>query len=482
MTVRRVAVVGSGIAPAMAAIALRRAFARGGVAVDWVETPDTISPHATLAALPNVQAFHRLLGIGEAELLRAARGTFALARQYLGFTPGGDWLHSYGPVGRPFAAQPFAQYWIKARAGGLPARFEDFGREAVAARNGLIRLGDSAAGAPLAYGYHLDARGYAALLREQAERAGVTIIADPGPSAVTGDGRVKALRLADGRTIEADLFVDALGEVRAALGEDETADAAVTGCDRVMLASAPALRPAPLHSRVTAHKAGWTVLHPLQDRTGICVAYDSRTVGDDEAVVLAGAPLTGEPHFVPLRPFRRVRPWAGNVVAIGDAAGAVEPLGGVELHRLQVALTHLVSLFPVDAAVMPEAEIYNEELAGYHARLQDFDAAQAGLNGRDEPFWQAERARPRSAELDARISLFGARGMIAQYNQDSFAPDEWQACLLGNGIVPRSWDPQVDRVDEQSVMEDFRAQLMAIRADVSAMESHEAALARAMRA
>ncbi|MEZ0243592.1 MAG: tryptophan 7-halogenase, partial [Sphingomonas sp.] len=88
MTVRRVVVVGSGIAPAMAAIAIRRAFARGGVEVEWIETPDAGSPHRTVAGLPNLQVFHRLLGLSEAELLRACAGTFALGRHYVGFSPG----------------------------------------------------------------------------------------------------------------------------------------------------------------------------------------------------------------------------------------------------------------------------------------------------------------------------------------------------------------------------------------------------------
>jgi len=103
------------------------------------------------------------------------------------------------------------------------------------------------------------------------------------------------------------------------------------------------------------------------------------------------------------------------------------------------------------------------------------------LNGRTgEPFWDAARARPVSEALDARIDLFGARGMVAAYNQDSFAEDEWQSCFLGLGLTPRSWDPQADHADEQAVMADFRDQLVRIRADVTAMEPHEAALARAI--
>lgn len=480
MSVKRVAVIGSGIAPAMAALALRRAFARAGLEVEWIETPGAVSPHATVAGLPNIQSFHRLIGVSEADMLRAASGSFALARHYVGFTPGRDWWHSYGPIGRAFASLPFAQFWTKAHGAGMPAAFDHFGREAVAARNGRMRLSDGPTGAATAHGYHLDAAGYAALLRAQALRAGVTITPDAAPVAVVEAGRVAALTLANGRRVEADLFVDAEGSIRAALGDDPREDAAISGCDRLLIGSAPALKPMPLYSRITTHRAGWSALTPLQNRTGVTVAYDSTQVSDAEAIQLAGAPLTAEPSFLPLKPFRRTVPWAANVVAIGEAAAQFEPLGGFDLHRLQIACTHLVSLFPVEAAAMPEAGIYNEELANYHARLTDFDVAQYVLGRRDEPFWQAARARPQSPELSARISLFEARGMIIEFNQDSFAPDEWQTLMIGAGLMPRSYDPQVDRIDDQAVMADFQNQLRAIQADVTAMETHDAALAQAM--
>lgn len=480
MSVKRVVVTGSGIAPAMAAIAIRRAFARGGVEVEWVETPDMGSPHRTVSGLPNLRAFHRLLRVSESEVLEPANGCFALARHYAGFSPGLDWWHSYGPIGRPFQSLPFAQYWIKAHGAGMPAAFDHFGREAVACRNGRIWLSDGPSGAAVAYGYHLDAAGYAALVHARALKEGVTIVRDAVPAAVVERGRVSAVRLSSGRRIAGDLFVDAQGAIRAALGDDDRVDAAVSSCDRLLTGSAPVLDPKPLYTRVTAHRAGWSALTPLQDRTGVTVAYDSSRVSDGEAIQLAGAPLIGEPDFAQLKPFRRTAPWAGNVVAIGDAAEMVEPLGGFDLHRVQIACAHLVSLWPVDAGAMPEGEIYNEEVANFQARLADFDVAQYGLSRRDEPFWQAARARPRSPELDARISLFAARGMIIEYNQDSFAADEWQALLIGAGVMPRSYDPQVDRVDEQAIMMDFQSQLGAIQADVMAMATHEVALAWAM--
>lgn len=482
MTLRRVVVIGYGEAPAMAAIALRRAFGRADLEVEWIETPGQISSHRVYAALPNLQAFHRLLGLDISVLLRLTQGSFSLGQQYVGFGGGeSEFLHSYGPAGRPIAGLPFMQFWLKARAAGLPAGFSDFAREAVAARNGRLRLADANGLTATAQGYHFDARRYAAAMRELAPVQGVTVTVDAAPVAIAENGRVTALRLSDGREVHADLFVDATPDasILSVLGDGAPVDAAVSSCNRLLLGSGAPLRPLPLYGRVAAHRAGWVALHPLRDRTGVAIAYDDTAISDAEAVSLAPFPLTGRPEIVPLAPFRRTRPWIGNVVAIGEAAGQGEPLAATWLHRIQIAVTHLISLFPVRADAMPEAGIYNEELAEWYARLRDFDAAIYRLNRRTgEAFWDAARTRPVSDALDARVSLFGARGMVAQYNQDSFAEDEWQACFLGLGLVPRAWDPQVDRVDDQLVMADFRDQLAGIRADVTAMETHEAALSR----
>lgn len=481
MKVARVVVVGQGHAPAMAAIALRRAFGPVGVEVSWIETPGEAPVDAVLVGLPNLLAFHQLLGLDPAAVLRESQGCFTMGRHYVGFAgEGREHLHGFGPVGRPIAGLPFLPFWLKARAAGLPAGFGDFAGEAVAARNGRIRVAGQGA---TSHGLHLDARGYAALLRRHALATGVTIRPDTAPRALVAEGAVRRIGLSDGSWIDADLVVDASEDaaILSALGSGDPADAALSGIGRLLIGAARPMRPLPLYSHVAANPAGWTALHPLRDRTGAVVAYDPSLMSDEAAVAQLPVPLTGDPVFVPFTPRERRAPWIGNVVAIGAAAARPDPLAALDLHRLQIALTHLISLFPVRTDAMPEAGIYNEELAGWSARMRDFAALPHVLNGRQgEPFWDAARTRPISSDLDARIALFAARGMVAAYHQDSFAEDEWETCLLGLGILPESWDPQVDRVDEHQVMADFRDQLAAIRADVLAMDSHEAALQRAM--
>ena len=80
---------------------------------------------------------------------------------------------------------------------------------AVAARNGRITAPGSDGGS--AHGYHLDARGYEAVLRRVAVALGVAIVPAPDPRARIENGVVASVTTGDGRAIEADLFVDATG-------------------------------------------------------------------------------------------------------------------------------------------------------------------------------------------------------------------------------------------------------------------------------
>ncbi len=483
-SVRTIAVVGGGAAAWTAAIALDRAFTAVGVAVTVVETPSTTPPQAAIATLPELAGFHALLGLGERALLRGAGATFSLGQQFVGWS-GDDvppFLHAYGETGRAVGDLPFVQAWVKARANGLPVAFGDFALAGVAARHG--RLPTEGRGPALAHGYHLDARGYEQVLRRHAVALGIAGVADAAPTPEVAGDRIVALRLADDRTIVADLYVDATGPAARLIGALPGSDAPASSfCDRILLASAPPLSPLPLYGRVAAHRAGWIGLSPLEGRTAIAMPFAGEHMTDGEAArmvgPLAGLRGVGDIVVTALDHRSRDRPWIGNCVAVGEAAHAGDPIDAVAAQAHQIAIAHLVALFPVDRSAMREAALYNEEVAAHQRRLRDFQAAHYRLNRRrGEPFWDAARATPIGDDLAGKIDLFAARGMVAQYNNETFNPDSWEAILVGHGVIPRSWDPQVDALPDAEVAGALQAILGSIRRDVSAMEPHEAARRR----
>ena len=478
---QRVAVYGGGVAAAMAALAIARAFARLGTEVTWVDTREAPPPHAALVAPPDLATFHRLLGIDEAALARQAAATFNMGQQYAGWSGGETaFLHAYGDAGTPYASLPFVQHWARARAAGLRVGLEDFCLAAAAAKEGRTGERGEATGQAVKRGWHLDAGGYSRLLRDACEKVGVRIV--PGRDAVPErDGtKLAALTLADGQRIDADLFVDADGVLIAAL-DPGGAEQNTPLCDRVLRASGAPFDPLPLYSRTAAHPAGWTTLIPLADRTAVEFFYDGARLSDADAraalSAMIGRPVEGASE--PVGAATRARLWVDNVVAIGRAAGDAPPLDGADLLLLQLAIAQLVLLWPLDRAAMPEADIYNEEIAGARARIADFTAQHFRLNARvGEPFWDAARAASISPELAAKIDLFAARGMFAHFNHEAHVEDSWALVMAGHGVIPRSFDPQALLVEDRALMAEFQRQLRAVASDVHAMESHAEALRR----
>lgn len=481
--VQRVVVYGAGVGAAMAALAVSRAFARLGTDIIWVDTGEAPAPHAALIAPPDLATFHRLLGIDDAALIAGAAATINMGQQFAGWS-GGDsgFLHAHGDAGSAFASLPFVQHWTRARQAGLGVALEDFSLAAAAAKQG--RTGgqrETATRQAVKQGWHLDAAAYALLLRGACERGDVRIVPGAGAVLHTNGQSLAAIDLAGGERLEADLFIDAGGALIAAVDPDG-ATSSPSFCDRVIRGSWPAFDPLPLYGRVSAHAAGWLSMIPLSHRTAIEFAYDSRKLSDADApaamAAALGRPVDAGPPATLAATARR-RPWVGNVVAVGPAAGTAPLLDGAELLLLQLAIAQLVLLWPIDRAAMPEADIYNQELAGSWARVTDFTAQHFRLNARTgEPFWDAARAAPISAELASKIDLFAARGMFAHYNHEAHVEDGWALVMAGHGIVPRSFDPQALLVDDQALMAEFQRQLRAVAGDVRAMETHAEALRR----
>jgi tryptophan halogenase len=489
--IRKVAIVGGGSAGWMAAAALSNAL-RGGCRIELVESEEIGIVGVGEATIPPIKLFNQSLGIDEAEFVAKTQGSFKLGIQFVDWAePGHSYFHPFGTFGAEFDSVPLHHYWLRERARGDRTPLDDYSMAWAAASRGRFdrpipdrrRIQST-----FDYAYHFDAGLYGRYLRAYSEARGV--VRTEGrvvDVALRGDdGFIERLTLAGGQEIEADLFIDCSG-FRGLLIEG----ALKTGyddwtrwlpCDRALaVPSAPGGELTP-YTRSTARPAGWQWRIPLQHRVGNGYVYSSAHVSDSGAADTLLANLDGEPLAEPrLLRFvtgRRKRSWNRNCVALGLAAGFMEPLESTSLHLVQTGITRLLALWPDPDFDPLGLEEYNRITAEEYERIRDFLILHYHLNRREEPLWGDCAAMEVPESLQYRIEHFRRYGRLVSPGLELFQNASWLAVHIGQLNWPERYDPLVDEradVDAARILASIR-QVAAEAAE--AMPRHEAVLAR----
>lgn len=442
----------------MAAAALARVITGGWCEITVVESNAVDTVGIEGGSIPSLRAFHGLLGIEERDFVSAAQATCKLAVRFRDWRTIGDtFLHPFGSYGVGVNHDLIQAYWLKRRQEGHSSPLEEWSVTGLAASQGRFGVPppkDSSALRHLSYAYHLDATLYARFLRTYAEKRGVRRIEGEVVGATLDPkGLVESLRLADGRSIGGDFFIECSGEEALV-----SAGALKSGyedwsqwlpCDRAVAAPCASAGDVAPVTQVTAREAGWQWRIPLQHGVGNCCVYSSAHLSDDDATAgllerLEGAPLA-DPRLLRFRAGRRTQPWMGNCLALGSAAGSLGPLESTGMHLVQTGLGRLFGLFPdrdFDPAVSAE---YNRLTVLEYERARDFLVLHyAGSQRDDAPFWRQCRAMRLPETLAYKRDLFMATGRIAALEEETFPPGSWLAIYAGMHLWPQRHEPVVD--------------------------------------
>lgn len=480
--VRTVAVVGRDAAVWLAAAVLNRALGPSGIAVQVVELPSLLQGPDVYATVPSIRGLHRLLGLDEDIVIQACDAVPMVGQRFSNWSGAAPpFMHAFDNEA-PGIDLSFLQYWLKGRIEGLKVDLSHFGVGTSAAYQGRVPLTREDADPALSagFGFHLDASSYANLLRQFALHNGV--MAQPARSVdieIDGD-RIRAVVLDDGARIEADLFIDATGAEANLLSKLPGATFESWRdwfpADRLLTASAPPMAELPTFSQISAIREGWVGLFPLRCRTAIAAVYDSSSVSDaklaDSLPIIARMPVTGDAVVSTLFSGMQRHAWVGNCVAIGEAAASTEPLGAVQVHLPHAYVSHLVNLFPADAANMPEAAAFNRIVRRLAENVRDFQLAHYKLNRRfDDPFWNRARDAAVPDSLERKMRLFGLRGIVPLTDDETFSEWSWAELFVGHGLVPKDYDPRIDNDSEQEHMTRVQARMQAVAQSVRAMPS-----------
>ncbi|MET3667914.1 tryptophan 7-halogenase [Caulobacter sp. 1776] len=191
--------------------------------------------------------------------------------------------------------------------------------------------------------------------------------------------------------------------------------------------------------KAVALQAGAT---QVEGRPDADLVVDASGQADDwidwSAWLPTGARLTGVEglvatfaHDAPLKAGRRAQAVTGNVVAIGAALGAIGAADGGDLHLLQTTVSRLVALLPTTPAAITE---FNRLTAAALDRARDMAILR----------WGVLDAPPE--ELAWKLAQFESRGRVVMYDEETWPEGAWVHALLARGIVPKRWDPLVERM------------------------------------
>lgn len=445
----RVVIAGGGTAGWMTAAAMANTL---GSVIDLtlVESEAIGTIGVGESTIPPLLLFNRLLGIGEADFMRATRATFKLGIKFENWKDVGEtYFHSFGSVGKDHWSAGFQHFWLHGLQNGHNHSLDDYCLELKAALAGkFAHLPDER----MNYSYHVDSGRYAAFLRQRAEADGARRI-EGRIARVELDGEsgnIAALELDGGQRIEGDLFVDCTG-FRALLiegalhaGYDDWTH--FLPCDSAIAVQTASVRPPVPYTRAIAHDAGWQWRIPLQHRQGNGIVYCSRYLDRDAALErllgsVEGQVLT-EPNFIRYVTGARRKQWHRNCVAVGLSGGFLEPLESTSIHLIQRAVLRLVRMLPAGRVSERDVAEFNEQQLADMVTIRDFLVLHYKVTERrDSPFWRQCAAMAIPETLEQKIELFRETGRVFRKNEELFAESSWIQVMMGQGIMPQSYHP-----------------------------------------
>jgi len=491
--IRQVAIIGGGTAGWMTAAALAKVL-RGRVGITLVESDEIGTIGVGEATIPMIQLYNKVLELDEDEFIRETQATFKLGIEFVNWGRlGHRYIHGFGRFGQDLWTVPFDQYWQRLYQAGKAQDLEAYSINRMAAlANRFMRADPAMANSPLSeivHAFHFDAGLYARFLRRFAEARGVRREEGRVEEVLlkASNGHVDAVQLADGRRVQADLFIDCSGFrgllIEQALHAGYEDWTHWLPCDRAVAVPCASVQPLLPFTRSTAHSAGWQWRIPLQHRIGNGHVFCSRYISEDEATAQLMANLDGEPLAEP-RVIRfttgmRKKAWHRNVVAVGLAGGFMEPLESTSIHLIQSAIARLLSFFPDTGFSQPDIDEYNRQSRFEFERIRDFIILHYHLNQReDAPFWTACREMAIPETLQAKIDLYRSRGRIVRVDNELFSEVGWLQVMHGQGLRAQGHHALAELLPEAEVHDYLESVRGVIAKCVGVMPDHAEFIAR----
>ena len=493
--IRKIVIVGGGTAGWMAAAAISKVLGGfPGLSIQLVESEAIGTVGVGEATTPQILAFNNMLEIDENEFVRETHATYKLGIQFVDWLrPGHSYIHPFGKYGLDMLGIEFHHFWLRGQQLGEHDELDAYSIGAMAGKAGKFfwpQLDNPRSPlSRLAYAFQFDASRYARYLRRRAEQQGVVrregkileVLQD------SESGFVTAVKLEDGSLIQGELFIDCSGFRSLLLGQTLGVPfrdwSKWLPCDRAVAIPCTLAGDRQPLTRSTARTAGWQWRIPLQHRIGNGHVYSSAYMDSDAATDILLANLDGkplaDPNHLRFTAGHRERMWEKNVVALGLAAGFLEPLESTSIYLVQSAIARLMAYFPTTAFGEHETARFNRGTVDEYVDIRDFLVLHYRATEREgSEFWRYCRNLDPPDGLAEKMDVFRGSGRLLRGYEQLFTEASWLAVMAGQGVKPRGYHPVAAMLDDAETRQRLGHIRQVIQQAVSQMPTQDDFLAR----
>lgn len=450
---RTIGIIGGGTAGYLTALGLRRA--RPELRVTLIESPEIPIIGVGEATTPLLVKFlHAYLGKDPWDLFRRVDVTWKLGIRFEWGRPGAYFFNYAFDAGAVLEGN---LYESDPNAYSLGSMLMSQDRVPILREGaGLTSLLDK-----VSLAYHLDNEKFVRYLREEALKDGVerlertvrTVNVTPDGSAVEG------IVTDDGVTREFDLYVDCSGFrsalLEGALGSQFISYADSLFTDTAVVASVPHGGHIKPYTVAETMEAGWCWNIPtvVDDHRGYVFSSSYLSVEEAETEMRRKNPGMGEvQRVVKFRSGRHEEFWRGNVVAVGNSYGFVEPLESTGIHMIVHEVNQLCLNLPERKGTTAIQRVVNRKLNAHWDEIRWFLSVHYKFNQRSKSaFWRECNAKVDISGAADRVGFFQERAPLT-YRQSMFwSPEQiftdfaYDVMLLGQKVPAQYLKPQEQR-------------------------------------
>jgi len=410
---RSVGILGGGTAGYLAALALRRH--RPELEITLIESsavPIIGVGEATTPLMP--QFLHVDLGLDVHEFFREVQPTLKLGIRFEWGESDEGYYFNY-PFGKVDVLEPWL-YEGDVRGCSLRSLLMSAGRAPI------FDKGEIGSALDTRVAYHLDNRRFVAYLERRARERGIGHVDTKIESVELSEDaqEVRALVAEDGRRLCFDLYLDCSGFrsilLERALESPFIDYGASLFTDRAVIATVPHRGQIMPYTTAETMSSGWCWSTPQRDadHRGYVFASAFQSAEDAAVEMREKNPGMGDWREVRFRAGRHEHFIRGNVVALGNSYGFVEPLESTALHMLIRQIGLLVRHFPRHRKERGWGKLLNRQVGDFWDYLAWFLAIHYRFNRRlDTRFWRACREEVDVTRHGELLEIYRERGPLS---------------------------------------------------------------------